>query len=374
MKGRLLCLSPRGAALSVDGRLQELAVAASGSTAGPDVGAIHQARASRELSGGMFLDLGAGETGFLPAAEGLRPGDWALVEVVRRAEGRKAARVTRKATLRARLAALTIGAPGVNLSRRIKGPELRARLMAATPTPPETAGLVIRSAAAEAGPDALAQTAQRLMSAWARLEETAGQNRSPRLLHPAPSPLQIGLWDWGPWDQFQVGADLADIARAALAAEAPEWVDRMLPVEGDPFDLNGLTEQIQALLRPRVSLPANGWMAMERTAALITVDVNASAAAAHAINHAAATEIPRQLRLRGWGGMIVVDFAGDSTAVEKDRLEQALRAAKAGLKIAGWGPLGLLEATRRFEGAPLTALWQTEEGGAKPAPHTGAIR
>lgn len=364
MKGRVLSVSPRATALSVNGRLQELAVAAPQQTPGPQLGAMHQARVDRELSGGLFLDLGQGQTGFLPSAEGLRPGDWTLVEVIRRAEGRKAARVSRKVTFRARLAALTVGAPGVNLSRRIKDPEQRARLSATAPEPPEGCGLVIRSAAAAAGPEALAAEAERLMIAWARLQDVAGRTRSPQQLRPAPSPLEIALADWGAWDQLQVIEEHSDHALAALAAHAPERLQALLPVKDDPFDLNGLTEQIQELLSSRVALPSGGWMAMERTAALTAVDVNASASAAHAVNRAAADEVPRQLRLRGWGGMIVVDFAGDSNSAEKDRLERALRTASAGLKIAGWGPLGLLEATRRFEGAPLTAVWPTEEGGA----------
>ena len=132
-------------------------------------------------------------------------------------------------------------------------------------------------------------------------------------------------------------------------------------VEG--FEEHGVLEAIDAVLTPRVALPGGGHLMIEPTRALVAVDVNTGAdtspAAALKANIAAARDLPRQLRLRGLGGQVVVDFA---PMPKKDRLvlEQQLRAAfkteAAETSLAGWTPLGLYELVRKRDRVALTAL------------------
>ena len=124
----------------------------------------------------------------------------------------------------------------------------------------------------------------------------------------------------------------------------------------------GLAEMIDDLLAPRVGLSGGGHMMIEPTRALVAVDVNTgpdtSPAASLKANIAAARELPRQLRLRGLGGQVVVDFA---PMPKRDRavLDQVIRAAFKGeteANLAGWTTLGLYEMTRKRDRLPLAEL------------------
>ena len=113
----------------------------------------------------------------------------------------------------------------------------------------------------------------------------------------------------------------------------------------------------------RVALPSGGWMAVEATRAMVTVDVNTagefSPGAAVTANVEAARELPRQLRLRGLGGQIAIDFAPlkktDRRRIE-DALKSAFRRDPVETTLAGWTPLGNFELQRKRERQPFPEL------------------
>lgn len=320
------------AALFREGRLDDLKMRRLDAP-GPRVGEIYAAQVDRLASGGAFLLLGRSgtgrETAFLPEADGLSPGDPLRVEITRDAEGRKAARAARRLAFAAPDLVLTPGAPGINLSRKIADAAERARLSEALKDllPPEI-GCLLRTSAAGAASDAIQAQARSALAAATEVATAAP--RPPRLLRPAPSPAAQARTEWGDavWREGDAATPLVDALRTAL----------------------------QALLTPRTSLAA-GWAAFERTEALVAIDVNAGDVGNRvAVNLAAAAEIPRQLRLRGWGGQVIVDFA-PMEPQQRARVEARMRATADGaLRIAGWGPLGLLEATRRKTGAPIETM------------------
>ena len=130
-------------------------------------------------------------------------------------------------------------------------------------------------------------------------------------------------------------------------------------MEPGGFAEHGVDEMVAALLQPRLDLVGGGHMMIEPTRALVAVDVNTgpdtSPAASLKVNIAAARDLPRQLRLRGLGGQVVVDFAPMS---KKDRaiLDQVIKAAFKGdgeANLAGWTTLGLYELTRKRDRLPL---------------------
>ena len=120
---------------------------------------------------------------------------------------------------------------------------------------------------------------------------------------------------------------------------------------------------IAALRAAKVDLVGGGNMLIEPTRALVAVDVNTgpdtSPAAALKVNIAAARDLPRQLRLRGLGGQVVVDFA-PMPKKERAILDQVIRAAfkteAAETNLAGWTTLGLFELTRKRDRLPLGQL------------------
>ena len=324
------------AALIVDGRLEDLAI--DPITDAPIPGAIYRAVADRPMKGqgGLFVKLPQG-SGFLRQTAGIAPAQRLLVQITGPAEAGKAYPVTLRLLFKSRYAIVTPIAPGLNVSRRIRDEELRAELealaAAAMQGADETLGLILRSAAAEAEPDEVSQdiTAMREL-AEAVLADLTGP---PELLVEGAGAHETAWRDW--------------------ADPAPDDV-----YEGGFAD-HGVLEMIDDLLAPRVAL-GEGHMMIEPTRALIAVDVNTgndtSPAAALKVNIAAARELPRQLRLRGLGGQIVVDYA---PMPKKDRaiLDQVIRAAfkaETEVNIAGWTTLGLHEMTRKRDRLPLREL------------------
>lgn len=134
------------------------------------------------------------------------------------------------------------------------------------------------------------------------------------------------------------------------------------------FEAEGLEEQVEALLAPRVALPDGGFLLVEPGQTLTAIDVNAgrsdgrggAAAQARAVNLAAVPEIARQLRLRALSGLIVVDFLEMKAPDDRRAVAVALRDAVAGdsepCQVFGVSPSGLLEMTRRRGRPPLHEL------------------
>ena len=347
MKGRVVVLGDwRGreaAALMVDGRLEDLLIAPAGDLFAP--GAILRGQVDRQMKGqgGVFVRLPDGQKGFLRETGGLAPGQTLLVQVTGRAEAGKALPVTTRILFKSRHVIVTPMAPGLNISRRVKDEEERARLAAVAAAGMEGCGfgLILRSAAEAADDDEIAED----LGAVRALAEAvmADGSGAPDLLVDAPGPHEEAWRDW--------------------ADPAPDEV-----ADGPgAFAAHGIEEAIDALLTPTVALPGGAHMMIEPTRALVAVDVNTgpdtTPAAALKANIAAARDLPRQLRLRGLGGQVVVDFA---PLPKKDRatLDQQLRTAFRGeaaeTVLAGWTPLGNYEIQRKRDRIALAELARGE--------------
>jgi Ribonuclease G/E len=344
MKGRLLVLDEidgrQVAALLVDGRVEELALDPVGDDALP--GAIYRAVADRPVKGqgGIFVKMPSG-SGFLRQISGVAPGQRLLVQVTGPAEPGKALPVTTRLLFKSRFAIVTPDAPGLNISRRIKDEDRRSDLSAMAEAGMAGAdarlGLILRSGCEEAEDQAIAEdiAAMRGLAEAVLADVTGG----PELLVDGPSAHDLAFRDW-----LDPAVDDAD-------------------TEPESFERHGVIEAVEALLAARVELEAGASVVIEPTRALVAVDVNTgpdtSPAAALKANIAAARELPRQLRLRGLGGQVVVDFA-PMPKRERHILDQVLKAAfktDGEANLAGWTTLGLYELTRKRDRLPLAALW-----------------
>ncbi len=344
MKGRVIVLGQyqgrEAAALIVDGQLQDLLVDP-GAATGFVPGAILRGVLDRQMKGqgGAFVKLPDGKKGFLRETKGLAPGQPVIVQVSGFAEPGKALPVTTRMLLKGRLAIVTPSAPGLNISRRIRDAEDRARLeaLAATGMRGSEFGLILRSAAASAdNAEIVAEIARIRELAEVIVTDLSG---GPELLLDAASPHEEAARDW--------------------SDPAPDEI-----AEGDDaFAHHGVEDMIDTLRGPAVKLPGGANMTIEPTRALIAIDVNTgpdtSPAASLKANIAAARDLPRQLRLRGLGGQVTVDFA---PMPKRDRatLDQQLRVAFKGeaaeTSLAGWTPLGNFELQRKRDRLPLTLL------------------
>lgn len=349
MKGRQIVLGQlfgaEAAALVVDGQLSDLIVDSSAlSPLAP--GAICRATVDRLVKGqgGVFLRLPDGARGYLRDRSGLGEGQRLLVQISGVADEGKAIPATSRLLFRGRNVIATPGKPGVNVSRRIHDEDRRAELadlgqdlLAEAPLPIDDMGLILRSAAEFTDDAEIAEELSGLLAlAGNLLSETGGE---PELLLDAASPHEAAWIDW--------------------SDPAPDAIE-----EGeDAFERLGILDMIDAALAIDVPLPGGGSAAIQPTRALLAIDVNTgrdtSPAAGLKANIALARDLPRQLRLRGLGGQIVVDFA---PMPKRDRatLDQVLKSAFRGEStetvLSGWTAMGLYEINRKRDRASLAAL------------------
>jgi Ribonuclease G/E len=338
MKGRLIALDHIGdreaAALMVDGLVEDLFF----DTDQPAPGTIYRAIVERPMKGqgGMFLRTPDGSA-FVRQVKGLSPGQTLLVQVTGYAEPGKAIPVTHKVLFKSRYAIVTPDAPGINVSRRIKDEDAREELLAVAHEIMDSGdfGLILRSSCEGADADeisddiaAMSDLAAKVMADATGEAETLIEGDGPHLLA------------WREW------TDKAEIDSA----------------DGS-FDRHGILDVLDGLKARDVPLGGPASMAIEPTRALVAVDVNTggdtSPAAGLKANLAAVKDLPRQLRLRGLGGQIVIDPA---PTAKKDRrqIESALRAAlkrdSVETVFVGWTPLGHIELQRKRDRLSLSEV------------------
>lgn len=203
------------------------------------------------------------------------------------------------------------------------------------------------------------------------LEALARQAKPPALLQRGDDPIARLMSEGSPPDEILID-DLAVLAetKARLSAAAPELLPRVAhDREARPlFDREGLEEQIDALLRPRVALPSGGSLLIEPVRTLTAIDVNsgghdaggAPEDLALAVDLEAAAALARQIRLRALSGLIVVDFLALSDAGRRKAVVAALRDGLKGdpepHRVGPMAASGLVEVTRRRGRPPLHEL------------------
>jgi ribonuclease G len=312
---------------------------------------------------------GAGPDRFAPIHEGAE----VLVQVTKTAQAGKGAGLTRNISLAGRYLVLTPMQARTAISRRIEDPGERAALesaMAEIAAPGE--GFILRTAARDAGAPALAEDAAQLRGLWASIMEKRDAASPPRILHGVARGLGGVLRDCAHDGLRRI---LVDDRRAE--AEAQAFCDAHLPDLGTRielwdeaapmFEALGVEDELAVALETRVTLACGGSLIIEQTQALCAIDVNTGrnvgrtshADTVRATNLEAAEEIPRQLRLRGLGGITVIDFIHMDDAADRDRVLAALMAGltadPAFISAGGVSELGLVELARRRGDGPLEA-------------------
>ena len=380
MKGRVIVIDmpeDRGfaAALIVDGRLEDLILDPPEGTYPARAGDIHMAKITRKLpgSGGAFCAL-AGSEGFLRQAKGLKSGDMLLVQVVSLPEHGKAATVTPRVLFKGPRLILTPHAPGINASRQIRDSSEVDRLQSGVSGAlesicsdkeiPEDCGVIIRT-------NAVGEETRRLSTELGCLADQYRVIRSrDNVAGGGNNAMQVALTEW----LFPLPAQILCAPALARVLSNPDtpfgpmefWGDErflsLIRSEEDPFAAFDLHSQIASLMQTDVPV-GDSSICIEQTRAAVMVDVNTggdfSPSSGLKANLAAARDLPRQLRLRGLGGQIVVDFAAMSKK-HRRTLEQALKAAfqhdPVETALVGWTSLGLYEIQRKRERRPLSEV------------------
>jgi ribonuclease G len=354
------------------------------------VGNIYKGKVSRVLPGmqAAFIDAGLERTAFLHASdiakvayadhedehaapvdirELLHEGQEILVQVLKDPLGSKGARLTTHISIPSRYLVYLPAGQNVGLSTRIEDEAERERLhQLLTAFAPSVAkgGYIVRTAGEGAQPEALRADMLFLNKLWESIHQHAAAAKPGELVHEdLPLAVRI-LRDLFGTEVAQVRVDSAE-AHARIRSFAEMFVPAMAPrIEQytgarSIFELYAIEDEIQKALERKVQLKSGGYLILDQTEAMTTIDVNTGAYVGHRnleetilkTNLEAAQAIARQLRLRNLGGIIIIDFIDMHQADHKQLVLQALAEAlakdHAKTQVSEVSALGLVEMTRK---------------------------
>lgn len=354
------------------------------------VGNIYKGRVSRVLPGmqAAFVDIGLDKAAFLHASdivphtecvaenekkqfqvrdisELVRQGQDIVVQVVKDPLGTKGARLTTDITLPSRYLVFMPGASHVGVSQRIESEKERDRLKKAVLQHcDDLGGFIIRTAAEGANTDEVAQDAAFLKHLWRKVLERRAKYKPRSMLYGELGLAQRILRDF-------VGTEIDNIKVDSRQAydKLKEFTDEFVPEVADNieyysgqqpiFDLYDTESEIQRSLDRKVEMKSGGYLIIDQTEAMTTVDINTGAFVGRRnldetifnTNIEATKAIARQLRLRNLGGIIIIDFIDMISDEHQQRvlqaLEQALSYDRVKTNINGFTQLGLVEMTRK---------------------------
>ena len=374
-----------------DGELVDLAVETTGRR-----GAVGNVYLGRVLGvapalRAAFVDVGLERDGFLAAGDArelaedrrdgrtppidrlVREGDAILVQVARDALRDKGTRLTTSISLPGRMLIYVPYGTGVALSRRIRGETERERLSDALEgLLGGDEGAIVRTNAEGAGAEELSRELDALRQVWRTILRDADKAAPPAIVHTDLSAVGRAVRDLASSPETTVLVDdaaaLAD-AKAYAGAVAPALTDRVSlhTGRGGLFDRHDVEDQVGEVFEAIAPLPGGGRIVIETTVALTAIDVDSGERnrghpeeAALRTNLEAAEEVGRQLRLRGIGGAIVIDFIRMRRRENADRVVEALRDAlrddPAPTDVGALSRFGLLEMTRRRSGPALSEI------------------
>ncbi|HQR05146.1 MAG: ribonuclease G [Proteobacteria bacterium] len=371
-------------ALMLNGVVQEIHIERTGSRG--IVGNIYQGRVARILPGmqSAFVDVGLERTAFLhvadiwghrqnghgeerPIERILSEGQSITVQVLKDPIGTKGARLTTQISLAGRMLVFLPQDRHIGISQRI-GDEgardaLRQRIHALV-KPDEDGGFIVRTMAENACDQELAADIAYLRRLWTEIRNRVQTATPPFLLH---EDLDLGLRvlrDLVTRDTMHVLVDSRENFQrmTAFAREYMPQVESLIThYTGDRpiFDIHAVEDEIEKALARRVDLKSGGYLIIDQTEAMTTIDVNTGGFVGvrnfddtiFKTNLEAAQTIARQLRLRNLGGIIIVDFIDMESAEHRsavlDELNKALSRDHTRITVNGFTTLGLVELTRK---------------------------
>ena len=301
-----------------------------------------------------------------PIQDALKRGQEIMVQVSKEPISTKGPRVTAQISLAGRILVYIPDSSRVGVSRKISGGAERARLkeQVGAILPDKAGGVIVRTVSEDVTPEALKRDLETLMAQWKKIKRKSQFTRAPSLLH-----RETGLTRGLVRDLFSAKVDSLTIDSKPVFNEvseylktvAPELIPRVkLHEEKTPlFDGAGVEEEIRDTFKRRCDLPSGGYIIIEPTEALVSIDVNSGRYTGKKdpektvlrTNMEAAAEIARQLRLRDVGGIIVCDFIDMETKSSREKVLQELRTHlgrdRARTKAFAVSDLGLIEMTRQ---------------------------
>ncbi|TDF34535.1 ribonuclease G [Alteromonadaceae bacterium M269] len=353
------------------------------------VGNIYRGKVSRVLPGmqAAFVEIGLDKAAFLHASdivihneileevtesqiekqdirELVRDGQDIVVQVVKDPIGTKGARLTTDITIPSRYLVFMPNVAHVGVSQRIEDEDERERLKSLVADYCNgDGGFILRTAAEGVMESELVQDAAFLRRLWTKIQERLKTRESNLLYEDLPLARRV-LRDFvgTDLDRIRIDSNLSFNELQAYTGEyAPELSELLeyYPGERPIFDLYDVENEVQRALDRRVNLKSGGYLIIDQTEAMTTIDINTGAFVGHRnleetifnTNIEATLAIARQLRLRNLGGMILIDFIDMSDENHKRRVLSSLELAtdkdRAKINVHNFTALGLIEMTRK---------------------------
>jgi ribonuclease G len=354
------------------------------------VGNVYKGKVSRILPGmqAAFVEIGLERTAFLHVSdivhsmEGeqttedkpeeqimhlLREGQDIVVQVIKDPIGSKGARLTTQISIPSRYLVYVPGGTHIGVSQKIESAEERQRLkdiIARNATQFDPGGYIVRTVADGITDEAVIKDMQFLQKLWRAAQEKNTNESAGSLLHEDMPLVMRTMRDLSDRQIEAIRVDSRETyekIRKFAGKFLPELVDCIehYPGERPIFDLYGVEDEIHKALERKVQLKSGGYLVIDQTEAMTTIDVNTGAFVGHRnleetifkTNLEATQTIARQLRLRNLGGIIIIDFI-DMTDPEHRRqvlraLEKNLERDHAHTHLSEVSALGLVQMTRK---------------------------
>jgi ribonuclease G len=296
----------------------------------------------------------------------LKRGQDLIVQVSKEPISTKGPRVTAQVSMAGRFLVYMPFAERVGVSRKIGDREARKRLRAQVEEvlPKNSGGVIVRTVGEDVTKETLELELTTLIGQWKRIKRKTHFVRAPNLIHRETSLTRGLIRDVFSTKVEQVTVDSKQVYNEILEylkGIAPELLDRIKLYEEEIplFDKANIEQELRDLFKRRCDLPSGGYLIIEQTEALVSVDVNSGRYTGKKdpektifkTNFEAAREVARQARLRDLGGIIVCDFIDMETKANRDKVLQELRSHlgrdRARTKAYAVSELGLIEMTRQ---------------------------
>ena len=308
-----------------------------------------------------------------------------LVQVVKEERGNKGAALTTYLSLAGRYAVLMPNtARGGGISRKITSAQDRSRLKEVVQDldVPEGMGIILRTAGASRTKPEIKRDFEYLIRMWETVRDMTLKSQAPTLVYEEGSLIKRSLRDL-----YNKEIDEILVAGEAGYQEARDFMKMLMPSnvravkqyrDGQPlFSRMGVESQLDAMFSPTVQLRSGGYIVINQTEALVSIDVNSGRSTrehhiedtALKTNLEASEEVARQLRLRDLAGLIVIDFIDmdekrNNRSVER-KLSDCLRQDRARIQVGRISHFGLLEMSRQRIRASVL------ESSTEPCPQCG---
>jgi ribonuclease G len=300
----------------------------------------------------------------VPIEEMLRKGQDVLVQVAKESLGTKGARVTSFISLPGRYLVYMPQTSHIGVSRRIRDERERDRLRQAVRSLHATGGYIVRTNAEGKGVEEFAADVAFLQRLWTQIQARYESARAPAALHEEGELTFRVVRDLlsPEVEEFIVDRrDVYDKCIGDVEVLVPALVERITVYEGPTpiFESYGIEREIEKALRRRVWLKSGGYIVIDHTEALVSIDVNSGKYVGKRdleqtilkTNMEAVGEVVRQIRLRDLGGIIIIDFIDMEREEHRAEVYKALKKAlaedKARTNVLEISELGLVEMTRK---------------------------